>query len=412
MPHIRILAAVVVPPHLSVSGGSRAAEQLSAALVPYCDVNVASMMNGGGAGLACSTSLSATRVHVRSWLPPLLPWSRLPNRYSTLFYRSDLPDLVAANDYDLVHIHNPMPALEMARVARACLTRGIPYVVSTHGFNEVANGAEIYDFDRLRLELWHRLVVTPVSRVVRGAAAVFALSPADVPIVRNMGFAGEPTVVFNGIHLPPPASTAADAEALDRLGIPRKRVPGQITCMFLANHTPNKGLPVLLQAFARLAIPYLLIVGGEKRSSVDYGRLSETRIPGQGIIVTGRLSDAEVGALFRRSDLFIFPTLADTFPLAILEAMSQGLPVLASRVGGIPHQLNEACGMLVQPGSPDSLSNAILELAAVPERLTTMGQNARNRVEELFTWERAASQTVATYGDVIGAHRLARQSAS
>ena len=66
--------------------------------------------------------------------------------------------------------------------------------------------------------------------------------------------------------------------------------------------------------------------------------------PDQQIIVTGRLRDDEVGAALRRSDLFVFPTLADTFPLVVLEAMAHGVPVLASRVGGIPHQLDERCG--------------------------------------------------------------------
>ena len=53
---------------------------------------------------------------------------------------------------------------------------------------------------------------------------------------------------------------------LERLGISASKDAGQITCMFLANHTPNKGLPVLLEAFCGLERPYLLIVGGETAS--------------------------------------------------------------------------------------------------------------------------------------------------
>jgi alpha-maltose-1-phosphate synthase len=405
---IRALAAVVVPPHLSVSGGARAAEQLSAALAPHCAITVASMMNGGGAGTASFATPAASRLHVRSWLPPLVPWSHLPNRYSTLFYRSDLPDLIASGNYDLVHIHNPMPALEMDRVARACIARGTPYVVSTHGFNEVANGVGIYGFDAIRRALWQRLVVAPVRHVVRNAATVFALSPADVPIVRSMGFRGEPILVCNGVPLPAPADPAIDHAALNRLGIPTERLPGQITCMFLANHTPNKGLPILLEAFAKLEIPYLLIVGGETRQSIDYDRSMTMCRPGQRIVVTGRLSDAEVGALFRRSDLFMFPTLADTFPLAVLEAMSHGLPVLASRIGGIPYQIDGNCGVLVPPGSADSLGAAVSALAAEPGRLAAMGRNAHARVAAEFTWERAAAQALAGYRQTIGGSRVAK----
>lgn len=399
---IRVLAAVVVPPHLSVSGGARAAEQLSAALAPHCDITVASMMNGAGAGTASFTAGGVKRVAVRSWRPRGLPWSRLPDRYSTLFYRSDLADIVARGRYDLVHLHNPLPALEMERVARACVARGIPYVVSTHGFNEVANGGRIYGFDRIRRLVWERLVVGPVSRVARQASGIFALSPADVSIVRSMGFRGEPDIVCNGVPLPSSPAPGVDAEALRRLGIPVERRPGQITCMFLANHTPNKGLPQLLEAIGRLHRPCLLIVGGERRAAIDYERYLRACKPEQEIIVTGRVGDDDVAAMFRRSDLFVFPTLADTFPLVVLEAMSHGLPVLATRVGGIPYQVDDGCGALVEPDDPAQLAEAIDRLATYPALLSQLGENARARVTAEFVWERAAERAMDGYRRVLG----------
>jgi glycosyltransferase involved in cell wall biosynthesis len=400
---MRVLATIVVPPHMSVSGGARAGELLSAALTEHCDICVASMMNG--TGVADRGSRAAARIPVRSWLPPILPWSRLSQRYSTLFYRSDLPDLVRQGRYDLVHIHNPMPALEMERVARACIASGKPYVVSTHGFNEVANGAQIYGFGAARRLLWKALVVGPVSRVVARASGIFALSEADFEIVRNMGYTGaELSVVTNGVPIPEPSAPETDAALLERAGIPVERVQGQMTCMFLANHTPNKGLPVLLDAFAKLDCPYLLIVGGEKRADVDYDAYVRGCRPGQQIVVTGRLSDAEVGAALRRSDLFVFPTLADTFPLVVLEAMAHGLPVLASRVGGIPHQLTDACGVLVPPGDAAALGAAINELAARPERLRAMGLHAQARAAANFSWAAAAKNAAKAYQRILHLH--------
>ncbi|MBU8541470.1 glycosyltransferase family 4 protein [Roseomonas tokyonensis] len=398
---MRVLAAVVVPPHLSVSGGARAAEQLSQALAPYCDVTVASMMNGAGIHPHGNGPLPS-RVPVHSALPPLLPWSWLPNRYSTLFYRSDIPRRVAEG-HDIVHLHNPMPALEFARIARACRARGTPYVISTHGFNEVANGLTIYGFGAARREAWRRLVYEPVARAVRGAAAIFALSPADIDIVRSMGFAGSVLVVNNGVDLP----AAGDATPLDSGIIARFGIPPDaqgIRCMFLANHTANKGLPDLLAAFGQLACPFTLVIGGERRDTIDYDSHLRAGRPDQRIIVTGRLSDAEVAGIFAQSDLFVFPTLADTFPLVVLEAMSHGVPVLASRVGGIPHQIDERCGMLVPPGNPRALAAAIESLAAEPARLKQMGLHARARVAAEFTWDRAAQRALSGYRAVMRRH--------
>lgn len=409
---MKVLAVVVVPPHMSVSGGARAAELLSSALTEHCEITVASMMNGEG---ICATAGGRLprRMPVRSWLPPLVPWSKFANRYSTLFYRSDLPRIIREGDFDLVHIHNPMPALEMERVARACIERGLPYVVSTHGFNEVANGGEVYGFHGLKRLAWRRLVEAPVARTVARASGVFALSPADFDIVRGMGFKGpELTVVSNGVPTPAPSNPNSDAVLLERLGIAPARDAGQITCMFLGNHTPNKGLPVLLDAFAGIERPYLLIVGGERRTDIDYDACTRRCRPGQQIVITGRLSDEAVRAVLYRTDLFIFPTLADTFPLVVLEAMAHGVPVVASRVGGIPHQLTEECGVLVDPRDEAGLRATVEALAGQPERMAAMGRAARVRAAEQFTWAKAACDAAQSYQRVLRRHSTAQSSLS
>ncbi|MES2866102.1 MAG: glycosyltransferase family 4 protein, partial [Actinomycetota bacterium] len=100
----------------------------------------------------------------------------------------------------------------------------------------------------------------------------------------------------------------------------------------------------------------------------------------------------------RRSDIFVFPTLADTLPLVVLEAMAQGLPVIASSVGGIPYQLDDACGVLVEPGDPAALAAAVQRLAAQPMMLAAMGRRARARVGTHFTWETAAASAMVSDG--------------
>lgn len=398
---IRVLATIVVPPHLTVSGGARAGELLSSALTRYCDVSVASMMNGVGVPTETGAE-HATRIPVSSWLPPLVPWSRLSGRYRTLFYRSSLPQVIARGTFDVVHIHNPMPGLEMLRVAHAAHAARIPVVVSTHGFNEVARGTEIYGFGHARRLLWRELVQRPVSAVVSEAAAVFALSEADFDIVRAMGYQGPNlSVVTNGVSLPTQHDPTDDARVLMRFGL-RPGNDKAITCMFLANHTPNKGLPVLLEAFAGLDCPFVLIVGGEQRPDVHYERYIQRCKPGQRIVITGRLSDGEVAAAFRSADVFVYPTLADTFPLVVLEAMSHGLPVIASRVGGIPHQIDDSCGVIVEPRDVDGLRAAIHRLAKTPERLARMGDAARQRVATQFSWDSAARAAIAGYRRVLG----------
>ena len=391
----KMLAVIVAPPHLTASGGARAGRDLSEALAAAgWDMTVASM----AAGMPAKPG-RARELAVRTSLPALA--RLLPRRLRSLFYRSDIPAAVAAGGWNLVHLHNPMPALEMARIAGACRRAQIPYVVSTHGFNEVANGLRVYGFGALRQMAWRMLVQRPVGRTVRRAAAVLALSPADIDGVRAFGFAGPITIVPNGVMPQAASSTEDDRQICARFGVlPPGEAPG-LTCMFLGNHTPNKGVPILLDAFAGLAQPYQLIIGGERRPEIDYDGACGRTGPGQSIIVTGRLSDAEVGALLRRTDLFVFPTLADTFPLVVLEAMAQGCAILASNVGGIAHQLQGGAGELLAPGDVGALRAAVARLATQPAAIAAMKAAATARAHAQFTWAAAAAAAAASYREVL-----------
>ncbi|KQT88577.1 hypothetical protein ASG48_02810 [Aurantimonas sp. Leaf443] len=331
------------------------------------------------------------RLAVETSLPLVLRGQHVPTRHRTLFYRSDMAALLRSERFDLVHIHNPMPALEMRRIARACRKLGLPYVVSTHGFNEVVNGLKVYAFNAVQRAVWRNAVVEPVRQVVAHAARVFALSPHDVDLLRLLGQRTDNvTIVGNGVSNPEPANERRDGDLLATLGVTPRSEGGAPTFLFLANHTPNKGLPVLLEAFARLTEPYQLILGGERREAVAYAKALSACRPGQRILVTGRLSDAETQACFRRADVFVFPTLADTFPLVVLEAMSHGLAVVASRVGGIPHQIDADSGVLVEPGDPDALVQALLSLVHDRRRIERLGSAARARARSQFNWPNAA----------------------
>lgn len=400
---MKILTAIVAPPHMSTSGAARAAEKLSMALSAYASVTVASMLPKQ------HPESLVTHHKVRTSLPWGLPWSWLPKRYRTLFYRSDIGDLIRRGSYDLVHLHNPMPALEMARIAAACRQSGTPYVVSTHGFNEVGNGLNIYGFGPVRRWIWRTLVYRPIARVVREAAAILLLSPADATIVEAMGTRDADTfIVPNGIELPKAGDPTQDAATLKKFGLEgdeANQLAGQLTCMFLANHTPNKGLPVLMSAFQSLDLPFLLIIGGEQRPGIDYDGFVRSLKKGQRAIVTGRLEDHEVPALLRSSALFVFPTLADTLPLVVFEAMAHGLPIVASNVGGIPHQVDSDCGLLVPPGDWRALAAAVQSLAVDVPLRTLMAAGALAKVAELDSWDDSAKHALSAYEAVLQNNR-------
>jgi glycosyltransferase involved in cell wall biosynthesis len=401
---IKILTAIVAPPHLSVSGAARAAELLSAALATRCEVTVASMMPP-------QVDCIVRREPVSTWLTPGAPWSLIPKRYRTPFYRSDIASIAVTGGFDLLHLHNPVPGLEMLRIARACRSVGLPLVISTHGYNEIANGRRIHHLGAVQRLMWDVLAYQPVARATRLADAVLLLSPADEPIVRSMGYRGDLlSVVPNGMKPPVAVDPASKNAALEKFAL-SPADPSQITCMFLANHTPNKGLPVLMRAFSMLDIPFLLIVGGERRDAIEYEAFSRLLKKHQRVLVTGALSDEEVSVLMERSDIFVFPTLADTLPLVLYEALSHGLPVVASDVGGIRYQIDNRCGVLLSPGDAPALADAINKLAAQRTLLSDMSLHAAARARSLPNWASSAALTAAAYEAVLARQRSAASAA-
>ncbi len=401
---MRVLATIIVPPHLSASGAVNAGLALSRAVAEHCTVDVALMASIDGA-----ERLGQAMLYRRRAVTPFYTLtSRLPNRFRTLFYRSDLPELVQRGSYDLVHIHNPVPTLEMRRIARACRRVGTPYVVSTHGFVEVMSAEQAYGLrlhERVALKL---LMQLPLREVVDHAAMIFALSPQERPLLHRLGVADvKIAVVTNGVNEYYYAEPTHDEINTVRatFGLPAQGEQDTPVAMFLGNHTQNKGLNVLLAAFLSLEIPYQLVVAGKKRENIDYLGYAARCLPGQRIVFTDSVSDTEVRALLHCADLFVFPSLADTLPLVVLEAMATGLPVLATTVGGIPYQVDDSCGRLVPPGDVPALRRALEDLFDRRATLKALGVTARRRVRERFDWGRSATEALKHYQAILKAHQ-------
>jgi len=90
---------------------------------------------------------------------------------------------------------------------------------------------------------------------------------------------------------------------------------------------------------------------------------------------------------FRASDIFCLPAVyEDPFPLVTLEAMASGLPVVASRVGGIPEAFADGGGELIAPNDPQLLANTLRQLAEDPARRHTLSTAGRAAFERSFSW--------------------------
>jgi glycosyltransferase involved in cell wall biosynthesis len=101
-------------------------------------------------------------------------------------------------------------------------------------------------------------------------------------------------------------------------------------------------------------------------------------------------------------EVLVLPSLHEGSPLVILEAISAGVPIVASAVGGIPDQVEHGReGILVQPGDPSALGDAILRLLRDPALASRLGEAGRQRAGSRFSYAAMVQRVEAVYGAVL-----------
>lgn len=118
----------------------------------------------------------------------------------------------------------------------------------------------------------------------------------------------------------------------------------------------------------------------------------------------GVLDPMKVRGVLERSHVVLHPSVSDSLPVAILEAMAMGLPVVATRVGGIPEAIVDGeTGLLVPFGDVTALLHAVLRIWEDPELRRRMSEASRRKIKRDFSMDREVEQWVDLYG------RLARR---
>ncbi len=193
-----------------------------------------------------------------------------------------------------------------------------------------------------------------------------------------------------------------------QIGIPEDAI---LVCT-VANVTSLKGIDVLLEAAVQVRRKHpgvhFVVVGKKLSTQQRFIRRLERAIMASEMssrfILVGYRDD--IHSLLLDCDLFVLPSLSEGTPLSILEAMAAGVPVIATRVGGIPEQIEHAkSGILVHPGDADNLAAAIENLVAQSELRVHLAHRAQSRVREEFS----LGAFVPKFLDLLRRCRITRQ---
>jgi glycosyltransferase involved in cell wall biosynthesis len=285
---------------------------------------------------------------------------------------------------DVVHAHSSKAGV-VARLARLAQPR-LPLVYSPH----------LYAFAGSFERQVERYAYRSIERILAPAASrVISVCEAEARLARSIGPSDRVRVVYNGI-----APTASEGPADPRLLELAELGP---VVGALSHLHRRKGLETLIDATPRVLDRHprvqIAIVGeGPERDAL------RTRATSRGVATAvhflGPSSDPI--SVLRGMRVFTHPTWADAYPYVILEAMSVGVPIVASDVGGIGEAIVDGeSGVLVPPRDVEALADGLTTLLDDPGRSSNMGLAARARLERRFTLAAMVEATITVYDEVL-----------
>jgi len=287
---------------------------------------------------------------------------------------------------DIVHTHGYRPDVVDAGVARGL---GIPIITTVHGFTGKDWKSRLYE--RLQVRAYRRF------------HAVAAVSQPQVDFLVRRGVRPERLHLVRNAWMGSAAPLSRDA-ARRALGLPAAGY--QIG--WVGRFSREKGPDVLVQAMARLTelpVSAAMVGGGAGLPAVRaeaerLGVVDRIRWPGQ-------VPDA--AALMRAFDLLVLSSRTEGTPIVLFEAMSAGVPVVASRVGGVPDVVRDDEAVLVQADDPASLAAAVRAVLADPPAARARADASRRRLASAFALDPWLDRYEAVYGAARAAAAAGRR---
>lgn len=294
---------------------------------------------------------------------------------------SKLVEVATWANLDVIHVHYALPHATSALLAGQILGPRAPRLVTTlHGTDITIVGTDPSYLPITRYSVERSDAVTVPSRFLREATReLLELPELPIEVVPNF--------VDTAHFAPPePRDRARMTKLFAMLGGPVDEAAADApTLVHVSNFRPVKRVHDVLSIFERVnaVMPArLLMIGdGPDRSSV------EARVRAQGLHARVRFlgRQSEFAEVLGDSDVFVLPSRTESFGVAALEAMACGVPVVASRVGGLPEVVTPGeTGELVGCGDVEGMAQAVLGIVSDPSRREALGTQARARAVERF----------------------------
>lgn len=358
---------------------------------------------GGSGAIAAELGIQLSQrgheVHFVSYAPPF----RLPSFQQNLFFHqvgtmsyplfehtpytitlaAKMADVAVAEGIDLLHVHYAIPHAVSAFLAREAVGGRFKVLTTLHGTDITLVGTDpsLRSITRLAIDRSDR--VTAVSSYLEQKTRETFQPNRPIRVIPNF------------------VDTARFCPGQDEA---RRRFagPGERILLHLSNFRPVKRVSDVIRTFARVRqeVPGKLLMVGDGVERPTAQRLTEELHLEKEICFLSRQDD--IPGLMKVADLFLLPSEQESFGLAALEAMSCGVPVIASRVGGLPELIEDGVsGILSTVGDVEGMAGAALRVLTDDAYHRRVAQAARQRVLDHFDASRIVPQYEALYRELL-----------
>ena len=299
----------------------------------------------------------------------------------------------AIRDFDVIHIHEHRTMLAVV-VHHYAKKYRVPYILQ-------ARGSVLPFFQKRGLKRIFDIFFG--YKILRDASKVIALTKTEIEQYKKMGVdEGKIEIVPNGIDL-------SEYDNLPKRGEFRKKYlirEDEKVILYLGRIHKIKGIDLLVEAFSDLIKELddirLVIVGPDDGFLSSLKRQIEDLKIGDRILFTGPLYERDKLEAYVDADVYVLPSVYETFPVTVLEACACGTPVIVTDRCGIANIVNNNNVGYVVEYNKDQLQDAIFKILINEELRRYFGEGGKKLVREKFSWDIVVEQLEKIYGDVKG----------
>ncbi len=319
--------------------------------------------------------------------------SNIKNLILSLNILSRLSQILATEKPDIVHIHTSsyLAFWDKSLLLIVAKIFGSKTIMHVHGakFDLFYNNS-----NHLKKGL--------IKYLLNCADTVIVLSSSWESFFRKIVDENKIFVLPNGVHYSKYESYNKNTEI-------EKYHHDNTNILFLGNLVERKGIYDVLKSINSITkknkqVHFTFAGSEEVKGQIDEFRETCKDLGLEDYVtVKPNISDEEKYELFAVSDIFLLPSYAEGLPIAMLEAMASGLPVISSHVGGIPEVIDDGeNGYLITPGDHLELANRIIKLIENPNLRMMMSKCNKQKIKDRYDWKNVANQISNQYFKLLG----------